>query len=134
MFNPVKPNEMKRLFLSFVLAVVSILIASPVSASVKESLKGIWEYKVPAAAYEYSRGQLVIGEEDGELTLVVKFMDGTEIFGEQVKLEDNKLTFGVTLEYEFIKVTCLLEDEKLVGKVLLAEGPAELTATKKQQE
>ncbi len=125
---------MKQFYLFFALPVVSLLIAIPASASVKESIKGTWEYQVPLAAYEYSEGQFIIAEEDGELTLLVKFMDGTEIPGEQVKFEDNQLTFGVTLDNEFIKVNCLLEDGKLVGEVQSPEGPTELTATKEKQE
>lgn len=124
---------MKRFYLFFALATVSLLMAVPASASVKESIKGIWEYQVPTAAYEYSKGQLIIAEKDGELTLVVKFMDGTKISGEQVKFEDNQLTFGVTLDNEFIEVACLLEDGKLAGEVQSPEGPAQLTATKKKQ-
>lgn len=125
---------MKQSYLFFVLAIVSLLIAIPASASVKESLKGTWEYEVPTAAYEYSKGQLIIAEEDGELTLLVQFMDGTEIPGEQVKFEDNQLSFGVTLDNDFIKVACLLKDGKLVGEVQSPEGPAQLLATKKKQE
>ncbi|WP_339737848.1 hypothetical protein [uncultured Sunxiuqinia sp.] len=125
---------MKQFYLFFVLAAISLLIAIPASASLKESLKGTWEYEVPTAPYEHSKGQLIIAEEDGELTLVVRFMDGTEIPGEQVKFEDNQLTFGVTLDNDFITVACLLEDGKLVGEVQSPEGPSELTATKKKQE
>ncbi|KOH42729.1 hypothetical protein [Sunxiuqinia dokdonensis] len=125
---------MRQICLFFVLATVSLLIAVPASASENESIKGTWEYQVPAAAYEYSKGQLIIAEKDGELTLVVKFMDGTKIPGEQVKFEDNQLTFGVTLDNEFIKVACLLDDGKLAGEVQSPEGPTQLTATKKKQE
>lgn len=122
---------MKQLILFFTMVLgCSVFSVSAMSAD-KEDIQGVWEYEAASAPYEYNEGQLIVSETDGELTLTVKFSNGGEVKGEQVKCEDNKLSFGVHLDGNFIKVNCLVDGEKLTGEVESPDGPISLTAKKK---
>lgn len=120
---------MKRLImlsLLFLGIAVSVKGNSPVPA--KENFKGVWEYKVPDAPYEYSTGTLVLGEVDGKPTVTVKFKSGTEIKAQQVKVENDSISFEVMVEYEMVKVTGKLLDNRITGKANSSQGTMSLTA------
>lgn len=114
------------------MAIISLGLNTIANASTNESIKGIWEYQVPSAPYEYSKGELVVNENDGQLTLKVKFMNGGELMGEKVKFEDGKLSFGVHLDGDLIEVWCKLNDDQLVGEVSSPDGPTSISAKKKE--
>ncbi len=122
---------MKKLSL-FVLLFLGVVMCvkgnSPVPA--KENLKGTWEYKVPDAPYEYSTGTFIFGEVDGRPTVIVKFKSGAEVKAKDVKLENDSISFGVTVEYELVKVTAKLLDNKITGKASSSQGLMSLTAEK----
>jgi hypothetical protein len=121
---------MKSVKIFFVM--VSMLVAGHLTASANNTFKGTWDYKVAAAPYEYSTGKLIIGEAEGKPSITVKFNNGTELKGQNVKIENNSFSFGVVVEYETVKITGKIVDGKIAGKVDSSEGTLDLTAVKKQ--
>jgi len=120
---------MKRLIM-FVLLFAGVVVWATANSSVpgKENLKGIWEYTVPDAPYEYSTGKLVFDEVDGKATVTVRFKNGTEIRAQDVKLENDSFSFEVQVEYEMVKVTGKLADNRITGKVNSSQGIMNMTA------
>ena len=120
---------MKKLSL-FVLFFLGLIVCVNGNSPVKESLKGIWEYRVPDAPYEYSTGTFVFGEVDGKPTLTVKFKSGAEVKAKDVRIENDSVIFSVTVEYELVKVTGKLADNRITGKASSSQGVMGLTAEK----
>jgi hypothetical protein len=100
------------------------------TTTVKEGLKGTWEFKAPEAPYEYNAGKIVFGEVDGKPTVTVKLKSGTEIKAQDVKLENDSISFGVMIEYELVKVTGKLAENKITGKASSSQGIMNITAEK----
>ena len=123
---------MKKLVVVIAMALSSCFVVNNVWAAPKDSVKGTWEYQVPSAPYEYSSGQFIVGEADGEPVVTVKFMDGTEIKGEHVKFEKDSFLFGVYINYDYVKVSCKIAGDKLTGEVDSPEGLMKLSAEKKK--
>ncbi|MGV8138765.1 MAG: hypothetical protein AB2L20_26475 [Mangrovibacterium sp.] len=100
------------------------------SASLKENFKGVWEYKAPEAPYEYSTGRLIFKEADGKPVVTVKFQSGTEINAQNIKIENDSISFVVTIEYEMVKVTGKLVGNKIAAKANSSQGIMTVTAEK----
>ena len=91
-----RPNNLLRTLLQkdlgytlmYIFLIVLVVNNSVASEGAKD-VKGTWEYKVAEAPYEYSTGKIIFGEAEGKLTVKVKFMDGTEIKGQNVKVRKN---------------------------------------------
>ncbi len=119
---------MKKLVLVVLVAICSSIgFANPVSA-INDNLKGSWQYKVPSAPYEYSSGQIIIAEQEGKMAITVNFSDGSQLKGQDVKIEDNSFSFTVLIESETIKVSGKLENGKINGKVDSSQGIMNFTA------
>ena len=99
----------------------------------KADVKGIWDYKVPAAPYEYSTGKLIFDETEGKPTVTVKFTNGSEIKAQDVLVEDGSFSFGVQVENEYVKVSGNLANDQISGKVDSSQGTMDLTAEKSGQ-
>ena len=123
---------MKKLVMFVLFAFCATLISQPTAAAGKENLKGTWEYKVPSAPYEYSKGKLVFAEDDGVNTVTVKFTSGAELKAQNVKIEKEVISFVVILDGNYIKFNGKLAEGKITGKVDSPEGIMELTAEKQQ--
>lgn len=123
---------MRKLMMFFLVAFFATLMVNHAAASGTENPKGIWEYKVPAAPYEYSAGKLILGETDGKATVTIKFMSGTELKAKNVKIEKETISFGVEIESNPVTFSGKLVDGKITGKVNSPEGLMDLTAEKKQ--
>lgn len=97
---------------------------------VKENLKGIWEYKAPEAPEGYNSGKFVFQEADGKPVVTVKTKNGAEIKAQDVKLENDSISFTITVDYELVKVTGKISGDKLTGKAAYPDGVLSLTAEK----
>jgi hypothetical protein len=73
---------------------------------------------------------LIFAEKDGQMTCVVKLEAG-ELAVNNLKIEDNKISFVTLVDGNSINVELTLEKNKLSGKVDSPEGPKTLTALKK---
>jgi hypothetical protein len=122
---------MKKLivFVSLFLGVVAGVCGQS-SAPVKGNFNGVWEYKAPEAPYEYSTGKFIFKEADGKPVVTVKLQSGTEIKAQNVKIENDSISFAVTIEYELVKVTGKLVGNKIAGKASYSQGVITVTAEK----
>jgi hypothetical protein len=123
---------MKKLIGSFLLFSLILMVSSTqVRAEVKnKTLLGEWVYEVSDAPYGYEKGSLIFAEKDGQMTCVVKLEAG-ELAVNNLKIEDNKISFVTSVDGNSINVALTLEKNKLSGKVDSPEGPKTLTALKK---
>jgi hypothetical protein len=123
---------MKKLIGSFLLFSLVLMVSSAqVRAEVKnKTLLGEWVYEVSDAPYGYEKGSLIFAEKDGQMTCVVKLEAG-ELAVNNLKIEDNKISFVTSVDGNSINVALTLEKNKLSGKVDSPEGPKTLTALKK---
>ncbi len=108
---------------------------SPLSAntSVKEGLKGTWNYNVPTAPYDYSNGKIIFCEENGKDIVKVEFSDGTQLTARNVKIEKNNFSFEVQVESELVKVSGRADGDSMTGKASSSQGLMDLTAQKENQ-
>jgi len=123
---------MKKLMMFVLVAFCATLVAQPLSAAMKDNLKGSWDYKAPYAPYEYSKGKLIFAEDNGVATVAVRFMSGTVVKAQNVKIEKEDISFGVTVEGYYVKFTGKLADGKITGKADAPNGLIDLTAEKGQ--
>lgn len=93
-------------------------------------LIGKWKYEVPAAPYGYEKGNLEFTEKDGTLTGNVIFQDGYKVELKKITFEDNVLSCGLYIDYEYISVKAKINEKKLTGNVNGPEGEMKLTAEK----
>ncbi len=122
-----KLKSMKKL----ILLVAVLWMASPaLKANDLSKLLGIWDYTVPYAPSEYSKGQMVFVEKEGTVTGEIK-IQGYAIPIKNLKVVDGNYSFGVEVEYNYIPITAKLEGEIFNGKVSTPEGDMTLTATRK---
>jgi len=110
------------------IATFATLSSTLVQASVKEELKGIWEYKVAGAPEEYNAGKLIFSELEGKTTGTVKLMDGNEIKIQEITFTENSFSFSVTIDYNQVKITGKIVQGKMSGKVDSPEGLLDLVA------
>ncbi len=122
---------MRKLVLLVMVAFMATVWMNPAMAAPKSNLKGTWEYKVQEAPYEYASGKITFAEAEGKQTVVIKFNDGTEIKGQNVKFENDNFSFTTEVQYNVVKVTGKVVEGKLTGKVDSPDGLLEMTATKK---
>ncbi len=119
---------MKKLMIIVWIATFATLSSTLVQASVKEELKGIWEYKVAGAPEEYNAGKLIFSELEGKTTGTVKLMDGNEIKIQEITFTENSFSFSVTIDYNQVKITGKIVQGKMSGKVDSPEGLLDLVA------
>lgn len=118
---------MKKLI---VFVTLFIGVVAGVCGQSSANFKGVWEYKAPEAPYEYSTGRFIFKEADGKPVVTVKFQSGTEINAQNVKIENDSISFVVTIEYEMVKVTGKLVGNKIAAKANSSQGIMTVTAEK----
>ncbi len=117
-----------------------ILIALIVSASAnlfaqkKADPVGTWSFHAPDAAYEYSKGDFVIGKEGNEYTAKLVYGESYEIKGQDVVLEKDQLTFKIYIEGESINIKGTVTKETINGTASYSEGTISFKAERKKEE
>lgn len=119
---------MKRFMFIVLFASIATLFSNVAGASVKEDLKGNWQYKVSDAPYDYQAGQLIITETNGKTTGTAKFSNGSEVKIPEITFTDNTFSFSVTIESVSVKVTGKIVQGKIVGKADSSQGIMDLKA------
>ncbi len=122
---------MRKLVMFLMVALFATVYVVPAFAVKKNPLKGTWEYKAPQAPWEYTSGKIIFSEVDGKQTVVVRFNDGTEVKGTELKIEINTFSFSTEVQGNPVKVTGKLAEGKIAGKVDSPDGLLELTAVRK---
>ncbi len=119
---------MKRLMMIVLFVFCATLFPNYGQAAENNSLKGTWNYKVPEAPSEYSEGKLIFAEKEGAVTGIVKFMDGTEIKVQKLKVGSDSISFTVEIESNEITLNGKIADGKIIGKVDSPQGILGMTA------
>jgi len=119
------------MFMVFVLCMAGTIHSA--YAFGKADVKGTWDYKVPAAPYEYSTGKLIFDETEGKPAITVKFTNGSEIKAQDVLVEEDSFSFSVLIENESVKVSGNFANDQISGKVDSSQGVMDLTAEKSEQ-
>ena len=123
---------MKKLFSFAMLLVFSISLINSQTTKTKKDPAGDWKFEAPYAPEGYTTGKITIGFAEKKYTAVIS-MTGSDykINGENVKFENDSLTFLVYLEGETVGVKMKMEDTlKMTGAATSSQGEIPLTATK----
>ena len=109
-----------------------LLFSNPIGINAQDDSKilGEWSFDAPNAGYGYKTGTLHFTKTEDGLSGEVKFSDGYKVEMKDVVIEGSKVSFGIMVEYEYIKVNFALEDGVLKGKAGTSEGSLEVTATR----
>jgi len=117
------------ILLVFLFAIITV---SAGQTTKKVDPVGSWKFDAPYAPEGYTTGTIVIGMAENKHTATMSFA-GSEykLNGENVKVENDTVSFSIFLEGQDIKVSLKGDaDAKLVGKAVYSEGEVPLTLTK----
>ncbi|MCK0189379.1 hypothetical protein [Arenibacter sp. F20364] len=96
----------------------------------EENFLGNWKYSAENVPYEYAKGILFISKKEGVLTVVVA-LRGRESKAQDVRVEDNTLTFDLNLEGQIVSVSLKAEGDKISGKASSRDGIFQLTGERR---
>ncbi|MEQ8220032.1 MAG: hypothetical protein RH981_17470 [Arenibacter sp.] len=96
----------------------------------EEKFLGNWKYSAENVPYEYAKGILFISKKEGVLAVVVALRGG-ERKAQDVKVEDNTLTFNLNLEGQIVSVSITAEGDKIRGKASSEDGIFELAGERR---
>jgi len=117
------------ILLVFLFAIITV---SAGQTTKKVDPVGSWKFDAPYAPEGYTTGTIVIGMAENKHTATMSFA-GSEykLNGENVKVENDTVSFSIFLEGQDIKVSLKGDaDAKLVGKAVYSEGEVPLTLKK----
>ncbi len=123
---------MKKLLTFAMLVVFSISLVNAQTAKTKKDPAGDWKFEAPYAPEGYNSGKITIGFAEKKYTAVIS-MTGSEykINGENVKFENDTLTFSVYIEGETVGVKMKMDEPlKMTGAATSSQGEIPVTATK----
>jgi len=113
------------------LTLIFLFSATQLRAEVKnKSILGEWYYEVSDAPMGYEKGSLIFSEKEGKTVCIVRLEAG-ELAVDDLKIENNKITFTTVVEGSPVSVELTHEKGKLTGKVDSPEGLKAITASKK---
>lgn len=102
------------------------------SARDNKMVLGEWSFSVPDGGQGYQDGTLTFSEKESAMNGAVTFTSGYKINLEEVKFEENKLSFKLYIDYEPIAVTMTLVDGKFKGIVEVGGYELPITAERKK--
>ncbi len=123
---------MKKLISFAMLLIFSISLINAQATKTKKDPAGDWKFEAPSAPEGYNTGKITIGFAEKKYTAVIT-MTGSDykINGENVKFENDTLTFSIYLEGETVGVKIKMEDAvKMTGAATYSQGEIPLTVTK----
>ncbi|MCW9706637.1 hypothetical protein [Fodinibius salsisoli] len=121
-------------YLIFTIALGFIFASSQVQAQSQKTnvsdFIGTWNYTSQEAPYAYQEGQFVITQEDGAPSVDVLFSNGQEVEGENVRIENQQLKFGLYVETEYVSIQLERKEDKITGHADTTDDVIALTAMK----
>ncbi len=106
------------------------LVVSSVYATIDTNkILGTWQYEAKDAPYEYSVGQLIFTENEGNLQGKIKIGD-YEIEMRDLKTEGENITFGAYVEGEYVTIKIKPGENLLTGTATYSEGTIDVKAKK----
>ena len=121
---------MKQLISLILLTLLSFPAINAQISKVRKDPAGDWKYEATYAPSEYSTGVIKITVAEKKYSAVITF-PGSEykITGENVKYENDSLTFSIYVEGEMVSVVMKMDDASVMtGKALYSMGEVPLTA------
>ena len=119
------------------LVIISLLVLSTgvLFAQAKSDVKpeGTWTFTAQDAPYEYSTGELVITLEEKELKGELVFSENYKIQLQDLKLEDDIITFKAYVEGSLITSKNTITNDEMKGEVTTPEGIIGFSAKRKQK-
>lgn len=95
----------------------------------EKELLGYWNYTVPNAPYEYSKGDLLINKEKENFSVKIMLPAGS-INAESVVVQGNKINFKVYVEDSLVTVTLEAQGDTISGIAVTPEGTLQIKGTK----
>jgi hypothetical protein len=95
--------------------------------------EGTWAFTAPEAPYEYSTGDFVITREGQELKGEFVFSEYYKVPVQDLKLENDSLTFRAYVEGTSIYSKNKISNDEITGTVSTPEGLIGFTAKRKQE-
>ena len=126
--------NMKKLpAISVTVLVIFLTVTASIQCCTAKGVKvaGTWNYSAPEAPYEYSKGQIIISENNDTLEGVVN-MNGYEIKMNNLKLEKDVLSFSIYVEGEYVSVKLTFDKDTFEGTANTPEGQIEVTGEKEK--
>ncbi|WP_020533425.1 hypothetical protein [Flexithrix dorotheae] len=111
----------------FLFAITSAFTTSEINK--ETDILGTWSFDAPYAPYEYSKGKMIFEKKDGKLTGTVK-MDYYNIEVLDLKKDNNKVTFGINVENEYVSMELEFNGNEFKGKANYSEGTLDLSGKK----
>ena len=127
---------MKKVILSSVLSMIAIFVLMSFSSpNATSDFLGKWTYTATDAPYEYSKGEIFVSKDKaGKYQCSITFNDysKTTVLAKNVKVNNTKLSFSITVDYEDVNAVLTLKDKKLKGMVSYPEGSISVLAYRKK--
>ena len=95
--------------------------------------EGTWAFTAPEAPYEYSTGDFVITLDGKELKGELVFSEYYKVPVQDLKLENDSLTFRAYVEGTLIYSKNKITNDEIKGAVSSSEGIIQFTAKRKQE-
>ena len=112
------------------LTLLFVLFISFQSFTSTEGVLGTWIYQASGTPYEYSEGEIIVTKEEANYQVLVT-VNYTNIKGQDVKIEKNKVSFSLYIEDEKINVTFMIDGDNLSGEASSYDGIFKLTGKRK---
>lgn len=124
---------MKTLLINLVVMFLCMACCLPLMAQdkAKSKLKGLWNYSLPDAPYEYQKGTIEFSKAEGVLSAEVKF-DDRSVTIKEIKKDGEKYTCSLFVDGTDVKVTFKPEVEKITGTVIADGWEMPITLTPKK--
>ena len=111
------------------LTITFLLLLVPFFMAASTSPVGTWKYQAPDAAYEYSSGKIIVAS-DSNAYLVKVEVNGQTIPADNVKYDNNHLSFTIYVESQLVSLHIKVEENSMKGVASYSEGELEVTATR----
>jgi len=125
--------EKTQILKSFSLIVLILFTSGTLFAQKKLTPEGTWKFKANEAPYEYSSGDIVIDKENKEYKVTIVFNEYTKLKGNDVKVEDDKISFKAYVEGEVVNIKGSFTKDELNGKASYSEGTIPFESTRKKE-
>ncbi|MDX1769623.1 MAG: hypothetical protein R3294_16345, partial [Arenibacter troitsensis] len=96
----------------------------------EENFLGNWKYSAENVPYEYAKGILFVSKKDGVLKVVAALRGGERI-AQEVRVEDNTLSFNLNLEGHIVSVSLNVIGDKISGKASSDDGVFQLSGERR---
>jgi hypothetical protein len=100
------------------------------SSAYADNIVGTWIYEASGTPYEYSKGEIMITNDQDTYQVMVA-VNYSNIKGQDVKVDKDKITFNIYVEDEKINVMLKIEGDQLTGEASSYDGIFKLTGKRK---